>query len=877
MSRVVILTLDGDLESGIRVTLRQGERLDNAIAIKGQIVGHLRENLELAQLYNNWQQHYLKLEEICRTCRLEIDTDDESDRLLPPEDYQLVRQNCDRLAASLKDEMNGWLNSSANGFGFERIRHQLVAQLQTPNIRLLIQTSNPQLQRLPWHLWNLFNWQDDRRIEVAFSPIEYQEIPSISWQESIRILAILGNSKGINIQTDKAHLQKLAASSSCFLEQPKLRELEEKLRDKEGWDILVFAGHSQSDRTGERGRIYINDKESLSLGELRNAFGSAIQSRLKLAIFNSCDGLGLANELSKLNIPQAIVMREPVPDEVAHLFLEFFLEEFGKNEPVYQAVRIARERLESIENKLPYATWLPTIYQHPTVENRRVSSDLWSIIQQKKYSFLLAFLGLVGLAIGMFSLLSSRVNSKTCCATQGDKISCGEEIILPSNPWPKQIGVDAVVNSNYEKAFSLFMKSWSEFRDPETLIYLNNAFLEFVKADYYTIAVAIPVRKNSDGSVKDVHLAEELLRGVAQAQTEVNLGLKPADNPIMNFPGQKFLAGKSIKGKGLKVVIVDDENIEKNAIDRAKFIADQPNILGIVGHYASDISVETSKVYNSNQLVAISPGSTSKELSTPDYFFRTVPDTQSEAQDLADRLIQVGQKKAVIFYNPASPFTHSFREDFRQAFTSNGGSVIKEFTNLANPIFDAEKAIQEIEKLGETAIVLAPDGGVTNAQENAVNMIAANQNRHWIAATWGLYTEKTLQTAAKLPSFEKLFIPVTWHPFTSPNAQFSKLSEQLWGGGVNARTALAYDAARTLIKAIELQDKPTRQGMHAVMADPAFKAEGATGTIQFNKDGDRVNLPRQLVHIVSCPKSAFRVTFVPIQFATAEAAGLVCQ
>ena len=61
--------------------------------------------------------------------------------------------------------------------------------------------------------------------------------------------------------------------------------------------------------------------------------------------------------------------------------------------------------------------------------------------------------------------------------------------------------------------------------------------------------------------------------------------------------------------------------------------------------------------------------------------------------------------------------------------------------------------------------------------------------------------------------------------------------------------------------------------MHAVMTNPNFKAEGATGTIQFDKYGDRVNLPRQLVHIVPCPKSAFSVIFVPIQFATAEAGG----
>jgi hypothetical protein len=52
----------------------------------------------------------------------------------------------------------------------------------------------------------------------------------------------------------------------------------------------------------------------------------AITQGLKLAIFNSCDGLGLADYLTDLQIPQTIFMREPVPDRVAHEFLKNFLE-----------------------------------------------------------------------------------------------------------------------------------------------------------------------------------------------------------------------------------------------------------------------------------------------------------------------------------------------------------------------------------------------------------------------------------------------------------------------------------------------------------------------------------------------------------------------
>nr|WP_017295798.1 hypothetical protein [Geminocystis herdmanii] len=43
---------------------------------------------------------------------------------------------------------------------------------------------------------------------------------------------------------------------------------------------------------------------------MKTALNQAIKQGLNLAIFNSCDGIGLAQELSKLNIPQVIVMRE---------------------------------------------------------------------------------------------------------------------------------------------------------------------------------------------------------------------------------------------------------------------------------------------------------------------------------------------------------------------------------------------------------------------------------------------------------------------------------------------------------------------------------------------------------------------------------------
>jgi CHASE2 domain-containing sensor protein len=58
-------------------------------------------------------------------------------------------------------------------------------------------------------------------------------------------------------------------------------------------------------------------------------------------------------------------MREPVPDRVAHQFLKHFLQAFASDKSFYLAVREARERLQSLEDQFPCATWLPIIYQNP--------------------------------------------------------------------------------------------------------------------------------------------------------------------------------------------------------------------------------------------------------------------------------------------------------------------------------------------------------------------------------------------------------------------------------------------------------------------------------------------------------------------------------
>jgi ABC-type branched-subunit amino acid transport system substrate-binding protein len=219
-------------------------------------------------------------------------------------------------------------------------------------------------------------------------------------------------------------------------------------------------------------------------------------------------------------------------------------------------------------------------------------------------------------------------------------------------------------------------------------------------------------------------------------------------------------------------------------------------------------------------------------------------------------------------------------EEFKKQFEAKGGKTfrLRNYFDLSKNDFNAEAAIEEVEKAGKTAIAVIPDGQVTNSVENALEMIKVNQDRNWIVGPWTLYEPRTLEVAKQLKSVEKLGISLFWHPLASFDKKFPVNAEKLWGGPVNTRSALTYDAAKTLIKALGMQPEPSREGMQKTLADPNFKAEGATGIIEFDsKTGNRKNPPKRVAHIVPCSTAIYGVTFVPIEFPTAAAAGLKCE
>ena len=143
-----------------------------------------------------------------------------------------------------------------------------------------------------------------------------------------------------------------------------------------------------------------------------------------------------------------------------------------------------------------------------------------------------------------------------------------------------------------------------------------------------------------------LNIAQDILRGVAQAQNEIN-------------------DKGGINGQFLHITILNDNNETERAKEIATKLVKDSTIIGVIGHNASTVSQEVAPIYQKSGLVMITPTSSAKGI--PDvgnYIFRTLPNTNAMAETLAKYALE-NSKKFAICYDSQSLFSRSLKNTFR--------------------------------------------------------------------------------------------------------------------------------------------------------------------------------------------------------------------
>ncbi|NMG19440.1 CHAT domain-containing protein, partial [Brasilonema bromeliae] len=343
---------DGNLERGfgnlnVEVTVANAQRNITQLEVQ------LPPNAEIPISYQRWKEQYYSLLKHSRG------------GFKNNQVTHISKTDCYDSAQHLCRHLHQWL------YPIQSELKQALSQDFQPEIRLIIntqkigsQTTKDILHRLPWQEWDFLAQNFSCEAAVCFhsSVVSTTASEKSSTSNKIRrprIISIFGDSQNIDTSADKELLQKLQkrAAELIVLTEPNRSDFNALW--EEACDILFFAGHSETKGDGQTGIININRNDSLSLSEIKRTLKAAINKGLKLAILNSCDGLGLARQLADLNLPYIIVWREEVPDKLAQKFLKYFLNSFAEGQSLFTAVGEARDKLKELADDTDIAKQLP--------------------------------------------------------------------------------------------------------------------------------------------------------------------------------------------------------------------------------------------------------------------------------------------------------------------------------------------------------------------------------------------------------------------------------------------------------------------------------------------------------------------------------------
>ncbi len=330
-----------------------------------------------------------------------------------------------------------------------------------------------------------------------------------------------------------------------------------------------------------------------------------------------------------------------------------------------------------------------------------------------------------------------------------------------------------------------------------------------------------------------------------------------------------------VNGEPVSLVSQDTQTDPAFGTTAMTQLAEVNQVAGVVGAFASSVSTAALDVAVRNNVMLISPGSTSpvftdraKQGDFNGYWARTAPPDTYQAQALATLAKQRGfnNVSTVVINND---YGVAFEQEFVQAFNNQGGNII----NKDKPVRYDPKATT-LDSEAAAAFNNNPDAvaGVLYAETGSLLLQAAFKqglsNDVTVLLTDGVYSEDFTKQVGKTADGKSIIAGALG---TVPGADGDALADftNLWreknnGKDVTAFVPHTWDAAILLMLAAEAADSNTGEGIKSKIrevaggegkevSDPCEAIElvrqgedinyqGASGNVDIDENGDVIGV-----------------------------------
>ncbi len=288
-----------------------------------------------------------------------------------------------------------------------------------------------------------------------------------------------------------------------------------------------------------------------------------------------------------------------------------------------------------------------------------------------------------------------------------------------------------------------------------------------------------------------------------------------------------------VLGRQIEILPYDDKNTSEEAVTIAGKIASEKQVVGVIGHFSSGVSMTAAPIYQENQIIEISPSASHPDYSgIGDYIFRNNTIISKEGAASVDIAVNtLGKKKIGII---------SIKTDWG----TNTSGIIKDLVAKTDATVVAHEEVMEgsddytsaITKLDEAGADVIIAAGMYNLVAPVARQYKQINPDIEIVGFSNAYSQQLLELGKE--AVEGVSFPVIFFGDSEdPEIQsYVERYTKAYGNPPSALSSQAYDSVGILLTAISEAGTTDSAAVREKIAQIEY--EGVTGTTKFDANGD---------------------------------------
>lgn len=294
-----------------------------------------------------------------------------------------------------------------------------------------------------------------------------------------------------------------------------------------------------------------------------------------------------------------------------------------------------------------------------------------------------------------------------------------------------------------------------------------------------------------------------------------------------------------ILGSPLRLVKEDDQSSVTHGLSVAQSFANNLDMVAVIGHRNSAISIPAAAIYENAGLLMITPASTASDLTHLGYkqVFRSIPNDEQVGQQMSQYALNRGYRNIAIFYKDDAN-GQGLANAFEDRATDSGINIIDRISSYSD-LNDLQRIADMWTTLGVDAVFLAdimPEGAefITKLRQVGVDVPIIGGD--------GLDSELLGSVGGK--AVEGTVVASVFNPKdkSEQTAEFVKGFTEQYKVAPTTWAAQGYDAVYLLTEAIKAAGSRVPADM-AIALQKMKAWAGVTGNYSFDSNGDVKDKP----------------------------------